>query len=99
MKRYRLVYRGSRDAYYCFDSHAKRRESLGINDANEAQRLVDARNEAVRHVEMNLQIAQVYLQHSDPAGSEAWLVDGRLGAEMGCWRRRHYQFALWQSHR
>jgi site-specific recombinase XerD len=66
MKRYRLIYRGSRDAYYCFDTHTKKRESLGINDANEAQRLVDARNEAVRHVSMNLQIAQVYLQHSDP---------------------------------
>ena len=66
MKRYRLIYRGIRDAYYCFDTHTKKRESLGINDANEAQRLVDARNEAVRHVGMNLQIAQVYLQHSDP---------------------------------
>jgi hypothetical protein len=64
---YRLIYRGIRDAYYCFDTHTKKRESLGINDANEAQRLVDARNEAVRHVGMNLQIAQVYLQHSDPA--------------------------------
>jgi hypothetical protein len=74
MKRYRLVYRGLRDAYYCFDTHTKKRESLGINDGNEAQRLVDTpvpvhtntRNEAVRHVAMNLQIAQVYLQHSDP---------------------------------
>jgi hypothetical protein len=66
MKRYRLIYRGNRDAYYCFDTHTKKRESLGINDAAEAQRLVDARNEAGRHVAMNLQIAQVYLQHSDP---------------------------------
>ena len=66
MKRYRLIYRGNRDAYYCFDTLTKKRESLGINHAGEAQRLVDARNEAVRHVAMNLQIAQVYLQHSDP---------------------------------
>ena len=66
MKRYRLIYRGCRDAYYCLDTHTHKRESLGINDAGEAQRLVDARNEAVRHVSMNLQIAQVYLQHSDP---------------------------------
>jgi hydroxymethylglutaryl-CoA reductase len=42
-----------------FDTHTKKGESLGINDADEAQRLVDTRNEAVRHVEMNLQIAQL----------------------------------------
>jgi hypothetical protein len=73
MKRYRLVYRGNRDAYYCFDTHTKRRESLGINNPDEAQRLVDVRNEAIRHVAMNLQIAQVYLQHSDPAlASRTW---------------------------
>ena len=66
MKRYRLVYRGNRDAYYSFDTHTKKRESLTTSNAAEAQRLVDARNEAVQHVEMNLQIAQIYLQHSDP---------------------------------
>jgi len=38
MKRYRLVYRGNRDAYYCFDTHTKKRESLGINNADEAHR-------------------------------------------------------------
>ncbi len=27
-------------------------------------------------------------------GSEEWLVDARPGAEMGCRRQRHYQFAL-----
>jgi hypothetical protein len=66
MKRYRLIYRGCRDAYYCFDTLTKKRESLGRTSADEAQRLVEARNEAVRHLAMNLQIAQVYLQHSDP---------------------------------
>ena len=73
MKRYRLVYRGNRDAYYSFDTHTKKRESLTTRNAAEAQRLVDARNEAVQHVEMNLQIAQVYLQHSDPTlASRTW---------------------------
>jgi integrase len=92
MKRYRLIYRGNRDAYYCFDTHTKKRESLGINDANEAQRLVDARNEAVRHVAMNLQIAQVYLQHSDPAlATRAWqnvmdaMVPLKTGATQSRW--------------
>ncbi len=73
MKRYRLIYRGIRDAYYCFDTLTKKRENLGINDAGEAQRLIEARNEAVRHVEMNLQIAQVYSQHSYPTpASRTW---------------------------
>lgn len=92
MKRYRLIYRGNRDAYYCFDTHTKKRESLGINDANEAQRLVDARNEAVRHVAMNLQIAQVYLQHSDPAlATRTWqnvmdaMVPLKTGATQSRW--------------
>ncbi len=67
MKRYRLVYRGSRNTFYYFDTHTNKRESLGISDKAEAQRLIDAKNEAVLHVGMNLQIAQVYLQHSDPS--------------------------------
>jgi hypothetical protein len=67
MKRYRLVYRGSRNTFYYFDTHTNKRESLGISDKAEAQRLLDAKNEAVPHVGMNLQIAQVYLQHSDPS--------------------------------
>ena len=75
MKRYRLVYRGNRDAYYSFDTHTKKRESLTTSNAANAQRLVDAKNEAVQHVEMNLQIAQVYLQHSDPTLGVEALVD------------------------
>ncbi|HEX3797319.1 MAG TPA: hypothetical protein VH413_01355 [Verrucomicrobiae bacterium] len=67
MKRYRLVYRGSRNMFYYFDTHVNKRESLGTSDKAEAQRLIAAKNEAVLHVGMNLQIAQVYLQHSDPA--------------------------------
>jgi len=66
MKRYRLVYRGIRDTYYAVDTHTKKRESLGTNNEAEAERLVAIKNEAVQHSEMNLQIAQVYLQHSDP---------------------------------
>ena len=62
MKRYRLVYRGSRNTFCSFDTQTNRRESLGTGDKAEAQRLVDARNEAVLHVGMNLQIAQVYYQ-------------------------------------
>jgi hypothetical protein len=67
MKRYRLVYRGIRNTYYSFDTHINKRQSLGTGNKDEAQRVVDAKNEAVLHTGMNLQIAQVYLQHSDPS--------------------------------
>ncbi len=66
-KRYRLVRRGERSTFYCFDTHTKKRETLRTSNAADARRLVDARNEAVRHPSMNLQIAQVYLQHADSA--------------------------------
>lgn len=73
MKRYRLVYRGLRNTYYSFDTQTNKRESLGIGDKAEAQRIVDAKNEAVLHAGMNLQIAQVYLRHSDPGlASRTW---------------------------
>jgi site-specific recombinase XerD len=67
MNRYRLVYRGIRNAYYAFDTQTNKRESLGTGEEAEAKRLLGIKNEAVRHSDMNLQIAQVYLQHSDPA--------------------------------
>ncbi len=73
-KRYSLVclsHRGG--AFYCYDSVSKTRESLGTKNADEAERLLQARNEAVRHAEMNLQIAQVYLRHSDSTlSSRTW---------------------------
>ena len=51
--------------HYSFDTHTKKRESLTTSTAAEAQRLVDARNEAVQHVEMNRQPRSIYLQHKD----------------------------------
>ena len=96
MKRYRLVYRGSRDTYCSFDTHTKKRESLGTGDAVKAQRLVDAKNEAVQHTEMNLQIAQVYLQHSDPTlASRTWqdVMEKILSLKTGPTRER-WQYAI-----
>jgi len=66
--RYRLIYRGSRGGtYYCVDCKTGKRVSLQTSDEEVAQQLIDARNNAVRQPEMNLQIAQVYLRHGDPA--------------------------------
>jgi integrase len=96
MKRYRLVYRGIRNAYYCFDTQTRRRESLGTGDATEAQRLVDTRNEAVRQPAMNLQIAQVYLQHADPAlSTRTWqhVMEQVISTKTGPTRER-WEYAI-----
>lgn len=67
MNRYRLVYRGSRNAYYAFDTQTNKPKSLGTGQEAEAKPLLGIKNEAVHRPQMNLQIAQVYLQHSDPS--------------------------------
>jgi hypothetical protein len=67
-KRYRLMSRGNRGGtYYCVDSKTGKRVSLQTADEESAQQLVDARNNSARQPEMNLQLAQVYLRHGDPA--------------------------------
>lgn len=94
MKRYRLVYRGSRDTFYCFDTNTSKRESLSTSDKTEAQRLIDAKNEAVQHVGMNLQIAQVYLQHSDPSmATRTWqnVLDAIIAKKHGSTQTRWQQ--------
>ena len=91
MKRYRLIYRGIRNTYYAFDTHTKERESLGTGNRAEAQRLLDTKNEAVHHAEMNLQIAQVYLQHGDPTlSSRTWqeVMDAMTPLKSGSTHRR-----------
>ncbi len=55
--------------YYCEDKSTGRQTSLRTKDESEAVRLLNAKNEAVLQPAMNLQIAQVYLQHGDPAMS------------------------------
>jgi len=35
---YRLIYRGIRDAYYCFDTETNKRENHATDNADEAER-------------------------------------------------------------
>jgi integrase len=66
--RYRLIRRGTRGGtFYCVDTQTGRRTSLQTASEDEARQLVESRNNAARQPAMNLQIAQVYLQHGDPA--------------------------------
>ena len=53
--------------FYCEDTGTGKQTSLRTRDRTEAERLLAAKLEAVRLPAMNLQIAQVYLQHGDPA--------------------------------
>lgn len=66
MKKRYHVFRRENGIYYSLDTLTKKRESLKTTDAETAQRLLNAQNEASKQPALNLQIAQVYLQHSDP---------------------------------
>jgi hypothetical protein len=52
--------------FYAEETATGKQTSLRTKNEAEALTLLNAKNEAVRHVAMNLQIAQVYLRHSDP---------------------------------
>jgi hypothetical protein len=51
--------------FYCEDTTTRKQTSLRTKDENEALSFLRTKNEAVRQPAMNLQMAQVYLQHSD----------------------------------
>ena len=73
-KRYRLIRRGNRSrGYYCVDTQTRKRTSLETASEDEAQQIVQARNQAERQPIINLQIARAYLMASDPAvGTRTW---------------------------
>jgi hypothetical protein len=71
-ERYRLFLR-RKSVYYAFDNSTKKFQSLNSRDRAEAQRLLLGMNEAHKQPAMNLRLARVYLQHSDPAfSSRTW---------------------------
>jgi len=66
--RYRLTRRGSRgDTFYCKDTTTGHRVSLKTSDVGEAQRIINAKNEAERQPMLNFQLAKAYLLGSDSA--------------------------------
>lgn len=65
-KRYCLIRRKDRQGtLYCHDLATGKRESLGTKDCVEAERLVSAKNEALRNPHLNLQIARAFLLGAD----------------------------------
>ena len=53
--------------FYCEDTATGKQTSLRTRDKADALRLLHVKKEAAHQPSMNLQIAQVYLQHGDPA--------------------------------
>jgi len=72
--RYRLFLR-RKSVYYAFDNTTRKFQSLNTKDRQEANRLLVTMNEASRQPAMNLRLARVYLQHSDPTFSSRRLQD------------------------
>ena len=52
--------------FYAEETATGKQTSLRTKDEAEAITLLNTKNEATRQPAMNLQIAQVYLQHADP---------------------------------
>jgi integrase len=64
--RYRLIRRGIRGGkFYCVDTVTRKRTSLNTLDEDEARQIAEAKNQAERQPEINLQIAKAYLAATD----------------------------------
>ena len=55
-----------RNTYYAQDRETGEQRSLFTKDKEEAQRLVDARNQAINQPQLNLALAKAYLSAQDP---------------------------------
>src|SRR5258706_255040 len=64
--RYRKFRSGKSGYWYIQDNESGQQKSLRTADEAEAQRLLQARNEALRQPAINVQIARAYLTASDP---------------------------------
>lgn len=93
--RYRLTRRGSRgDTYYCKDTRTGKRTSLETADRQQAERLLQAKNEADLQPSLNLQIARAYLLGGDSERAKrTWrdafdsLIESKDGANKERWQR------------
>jgi len=77
--------------FYCEDTSTGKQNSLRTRDRADAERLLHVKNEALHQPAMNLQIAQVYLQHGDPAiATRTWqnVFDQITATKTGSTRRR-----------
>jgi integrase len=93
--RYRLIRRGIRGgAFYCVDSTTCKRTSLGTANPDEAQQIIQAKNQAERQPVLNLQIAKAYLAGTDNGlTTRTWrqametLTESKQAANKERWQR------------
>ena len=90
--RYRLICRGIRGgAYYCVDTTTGKRTSLGTTNADDAQQIIEAKNNSVRQPILNLQIAKAYLAGSDDSmKTRTWqnAIEALIGTKKGANKER-----------
>src|ERR1700735_5365637 len=92
--RYRLIYRGIRGGmYYAVDKTTGKRASLQTANKDEAQQIIEAKNNSERQPVLNLQIAKAYLAGSDNGiTTRTWqhaieaLTNTKQGANQHRWK-------------
>jgi len=99
--RYRLLYRGERGTFFCFDNVTRKRTSLQTKDRDAAEQIVLAKNQALRQPVLNLQIAKAYLSGTDSGvATRTWqdaltaLVETKHGSTQERWARAAKDKAL-----
>ena len=91
--RHRFILFQRSGIFYCEETSTGKQTSLRTRDRADAERLLHAKNEATHQPAMNLQIAQVYLQHGDPAlATRTWqdvmtqIAASKTGATQHRWQ-------------
>jgi hypothetical protein len=86
---------------YVEDTQTKKQESLGTKDRAEAKSLLNARNEAARQPQLNLQIATAYLAGTDSGvATRTWqsaldaIIESKNGSTKDRWQRAAKEKAL-----
>ena len=95
MKRRFILYRRKLGGmFYIEDTETRKQESTGTKNRVEATALLNARNEAVRQPQLNLQIAKAYLAGTDSGvATRTWqnaldaLIETKNGPTQDRWRR------------
>jgi integrase len=87
--------------FYVEDTQTKKQESLGTKDRAEAKSLLNARNEAARQPQLNLQIAKAYLAGTDSGvATRTWqsaldaIIESKSGSTKDRWQRAAKEKAL-----
>ena len=92
--RYRLTSRGIRGGmFYCVDKTTGKRTSLKTSNRDDAEQIVEAKNNSVRQPVLNLQIAKAYLAGTDNGiATRTWqsalesLTNTKQAANQDRWR-------------